>query len=262
MNWIYRSGNWILCPPQPLALLHFVGGAFVATAPQLTYQYLLSRLAQQGYGVIATPFLVQIDHQAIATEIEARLRSTYRDLCQDREETAAIPLFGMGHSLGCKLQLLMACESPLPRRGNILISFNNFNGDRAIPLIDWINLPLSIQFTPTPAQTLDLVRTEYSLAENLLIRFQTDTLDQTPELFRGLMTRFPISTLYKRLAGNHLTPLGPAWEDSPLGTWPLEKTTLEGVGPLLRQTLYREVHHLEQVILEWLNQQIASNTRL
>ena len=33
VNWTYLYGNWILCPPHPMGLLHFLGGAFRRNGP-------------------------------------------------------------------------------------------------------------------------------------------------------------------------------------------------------------------------------------
>ncbi|MGL5081081.1 MAG: DUF1350 family protein, partial [Microcoleaceae cyanobacterium] len=51
MDWREVSGNWVLIPPRPKAIVHFLGGAFVAAAPQMTYRWILEPLAQQGYAV-------------------------------------------------------------------------------------------------------------------------------------------------------------------------------------------------------------------
>ncbi|MGB3202893.1 MAG: DUF1350 family protein, partial [Nodosilinea sp.] len=61
MNWQEVSGNWILVPPNPTAIVHFLGGAFVAAAPSVTYQWLLENLARQGYLIVATPFINTFD---------------------------------------------------------------------------------------------------------------------------------------------------------------------------------------------------------
>lgn len=47
---------------QPGAIIHFLGGAFVAAAPHLTYRWLLEALYQEGYAVISTPFINTFDH--------------------------------------------------------------------------------------------------------------------------------------------------------------------------------------------------------
>ena len=52
MEWQELSGSWVLIPPQPIALIHFLGGAFVGTAPNVTYRWLLGELDKNGYGII------------------------------------------------------------------------------------------------------------------------------------------------------------------------------------------------------------------
>jgi hypothetical protein len=69
MDWLSISGNWVLIPPRPQAIVHFLGGAFVATAPHLTYRWLLEELAYQGYAIVATPFINTLDHTAITQEV-------------------------------------------------------------------------------------------------------------------------------------------------------------------------------------------------
>ena len=65
MDWLEIAGNWVLIPRKPLGIIHFLGGAFVATLPHLTYRRLLEFLAQQGYVVIATPFVNTFAHTTI-----------------------------------------------------------------------------------------------------------------------------------------------------------------------------------------------------
>jgi hypothetical protein len=71
MDWQEISGNWVLIPSnsKPIAIVHFLGGAFVAAAPQLTYRWLLEALGNQGYVVVATPFVNTLDHIAIARDV-------------------------------------------------------------------------------------------------------------------------------------------------------------------------------------------------
>ena len=57
MSWQEISGGWIYIPRKKiLGIIHFLGGAFVATAPQLSYRTFLEQVAQEGYAIIATPF--------------------------------------------------------------------------------------------------------------------------------------------------------------------------------------------------------------
>ncbi len=70
MDWQEISGSWVLLPPQPAAIVHFLGGAFIATAPHVTYRALLEALVKAGYGAIATPFVnTSFNHRAIARDV-------------------------------------------------------------------------------------------------------------------------------------------------------------------------------------------------
>ena len=62
MEWREMSGSWVLVPPQPVAVVHVLGGAFVGTAPNVAYRWLLTELGKAGYVVVATPFLNTFDH--------------------------------------------------------------------------------------------------------------------------------------------------------------------------------------------------------
>lgn len=73
-KWEYIHGNYILRPPndlqqQPRALIHFLGGALLGAAPQLSYRYLLERLARRGYLIVATPYQLSFDHLKSCDEI-------------------------------------------------------------------------------------------------------------------------------------------------------------------------------------------------
>lgn len=49
-NWEEVEGCWVLFPAtgKPTALVHFIGGAFVGAAPQLSYKLFLETLAARG----------------------------------------------------------------------------------------------------------------------------------------------------------------------------------------------------------------------
>ncbi|MCX7595248.1 MAG: DUF1350 family protein, partial [Fischerella sp.] len=69
MYWTGISGNWVLIPRNPIGIIHFLGGAFVATAPHITYGLLLESIVEKGYIVVATPFVNTLDHRAIAEQV-------------------------------------------------------------------------------------------------------------------------------------------------------------------------------------------------
>lgn len=252
MNWREVEGNWVLIPPHPIGLIHFLGAAFVATAPQVTYRRLLEFLADQGFAVIATPFATVTDHVAIAQDCLAKLENALEQLHQTARLKRFLPTYGLGHSMGCKLHLLMGSHHDnLNRAGNIFISFNNFSLERAIPLADLVGSAMdqSMEFTPTPQETNRLIQSRYQIRRNLLIKFSNDDLDQTHPLSSILDQRFPGMVTVQRLKGNHLTPLGQDLRWQPGNTF----TPWDAMGQWVRQELFRELAQLENVMLRWLD---------
>jgi hypothetical protein len=249
-NWTYIEGNWVLCPPHPCGVIHFLGGAFVASAPHLTYQNFLGMLAHRGYCIIATPFLVQPNHQAITTEVRQSFQLTYNTLKQNTP-ILDLPIFGVGHSLGSKLQLLLSCEATLPRAGNILISFNNASSDRAIPFANLIEPFIPLTFSPNPAETLALVKTRYQQAQTLILRFKTDTLDESHSLTPILKQKFPSTLMDQTLPGDHLTPLCPNLSAAFL----TDSNTNHPLEQWLNHEVFANLSRLEQITVKWLDYQ-------
>jgi hypothetical protein len=254
MDWQEISGNWILVPDRPIAMIHFLGGAFVATAPQLTYRRLLEFLGTQGYVVIATPFVNTFDHAEIAKSVLETFDRTLERLQARVLQNRYLPIYGMGHSMGCKLHLLIGSLFEVERAGNILISFNNYSAQQAVPLVEQFTQFLSpqtvsLEFTPSPQKTNQMIRDRYQVRRNLLIKFADDSIDQTLPLAQLLEDRFPKMIATRRLKGTHLTPLGPdmKWQSGSVFT------PFDAIGQWMRQEIYRELHQLEKTILQWLN---------
>ncbi|MFN5952097.1 MAG: DUF1350 family protein [Dolichospermum sp.] len=254
MNWQEIRGNWVIIPRHPVGIIHFLGGAFVATLPHLTYRWLLEHLAAKGYVVIATPFVNTLDHIAIAKNVLINFERTLERLQESGEiRKIYLPTYGIGHSMGCKLHLLIGSLFSVQRAGNILISFNNFAASEAIPLVEQLNSQLNsqldIEFTPTPAETNQIVRESYQIRRNLLIRFNKDTLDQSADLTRILQKLFPDMITTQTLSGNHTTPLGQDIKWQP-GT---SFSPFDALGQWLKQEVYRDLNQLKEVMLFWLN---------
>ncbi|HBL11562.1 MAG TPA: hypothetical protein DD379_09175, partial [Cyanobacteria bacterium UBA11162] len=249
MDWQELSGNWVLIPPRPIGIVHFLGGAFIAAAPHVTYRWLLEQLGNQGYAVIATPFISSFDHVAIAREVLNRFETTL-----DRLKATTVlskrylPIYGIGHSMGCKLHLLIGSLFSVERAGNILISFNNYPVSRAIPFMDQfkttLNPMFSLEFTPSPIETNELIAQQYEVRRNLLIKFTNDEIDQTISLTPILKQRFPTLVAVQTLPGNHLTPLGQdvSWKTGDVFTpW-------DAIGQWMKQEVYRDLNRLKQEI--------------
>lgn len=261
MDWQEVSGNWVLVPPRPKGIVHFLGGAFVATAPHVTYRWLLEQLARQGYGIIATPFVNTFNHTAIARDVLNR----FEQILDYSKATATLrrrylPIYGLGHSMGCKLHLLIGSLFCVERAGNILISFNNYPARRAIPFLEQLDtMPLvqqfnirpafDVEFTPSPLETESLIDQSYNVRRNLLIKFTNDDIDQTTTLTLVLQKRFADLVTIQLLKGTHLTPLGQdiTWQT---GT---AFSPFDALGQWMKQEVYRELNQLKRVILQWLD---------
>jgi hypothetical protein len=251
MDWQEISGNWVYIPRQPRAVVHFLGGAFVAAAPHITYRLLLEDLAQQGYAIIATPFLNTFDHRSIASEVYNSFEDTL-ELLQKRRYLPAegLPIYGVGHSMGCKLHLLIGSMYDVDRSGNILISFNNFSARDAVPLMGQMPMEFNVEFAPSPQETLDLITDYYDVQRNLIVKFSNDTIDQSYTLGQTLTKIFPGMVSTQTINGSHLTPLGQDFK------WQLNPqifTPFDAIGQWIKQEVHRDLHQLKREMLLWLD---------
>lgn len=264
MEWQEFSGSWVLIPNNPQGIIHFLGGAFVATAPHITYRWLLENLAKQGYIIVATSFLNTLDHKSIAVNVQNRFENVLSRLeYRLGVELTYLPIYGIGHSMGCKLHLLIGSLFDIERAGNILLSFNNYPLKQAIPFADniipslkdnlknyWqIDDKLDFEFTPSPEETTVIIKKNYQIRRNLLIQFNNDTIDQTNVLKPILKDLYPNLVSSLTLSGNHLTPLGQEinwqWGDlsdifTPFDNW-------------LKENFNQDLLVLYKEISRWLN---------
>jgi hypothetical protein len=251
MNWQEISGNWVYIPRQPRAVIHFLGGAFVAAAPHLTYRLLLEDLGKQGYATIATPFINTFDHRSIASDVYNSFEDTL-ELLQKQHylPTSHLPVYGVGHSMGCKLHLLIGSMYDVKRAGNILISFNNFSARAAVPLIGQMPQEFNVEFAPDPQATLKLITEYYDVPRNLIVKFNNDSIDQSYTLGQTLEQIFPGTISKLIINGSHLTPLGQDWR------WQLNPqifTPFDAIGQWIKQEVHRDLHQLKHEMLGWLD---------
>ena len=106
----------------------------------VTYNELLTSLANQGHLVIATsipPF--ESDHDKIAMNIADNFLDCYSNLLQPMigDGLTSVPVIGLSHSLGGKLMSLINSNKLLRKRlptraGNIFLAFNNYNVNKGL----------------------------------------------------------------------------------------------------------------------------------
>lgn len=144
-RWEEMGGNFLLRPPDdqaPKALVHFLGGAFVGAAPHLTYNYLLSGLAEMGFLVVATPYPLGFDYLNVSERAKE---------AEWEREQAAPPRSQCGGRVSAScIRFLLDFEYPLPP---VTLTHTR---TRTL-LYDWLPLPLSplLRLSVSHAQVCD-----------------------------------------------------------------------------------------------------------
>ncbi|XP_022739617.1 uncharacterized protein LOC111291820 isoform X4 [Durio zibethinus] len=238
-DWSQVEGAWVLKPKgsKPKSVVHFVGGIFVGAAPQLTYRLFLERLSEKGALVIATPYASGFDYFFIADEVQFKFDRCLRFL---QDTVHDLPTFGIGHSLGSVIHLLIGSSRyAVQRSGNVLMAFNN-KAEMTLKQIESLSPPIMKQvlplveqlpplymdlvkgredFSPKPEETRRLIKSYYGISRNLLIKFKDDSIDETPNLAQVLSSESAISSMLdmsiRLLPGDHGLPLQQALPDVP-----------------------------------------------
>ncbi|MEE3715677.1 DUF1350 family protein [Tumidithrix elongata RA019] len=249
MEWRQIEQSWVIAPPAPKAVIHFLGGAFFAAAPHVSYGRVLEKLANTGYVIVATPFTNStFDHRQIAMDAHRSFRKVKSKLFLDY-----FPVFGVGHSMGCKIHLLIDSLLNPERAGNIFISYNNYSANQSIPFFKQLTGTIpeisGMEFEPSPEATKQLVDRNYKTERNLLVRFFDDDIDEILSLAQQLEQKFPTTVKVQTLPGNHLTSMGVNvnWQTGS------SFTPLDAIGQWLKQEVHKDNHTLEQVMIRWLS---------
>jgi hypothetical protein len=201
--------------------LEFIGGTYLATRPHISYRRLLESCVQRGWAVRAWSYVPGFDHQSQANDAWRLFRADR--LAEARaaaEPELRTQVLRLGHSLGCKLHLL-APDGGRRCEALVALSFNNFSAERSVPLLAEMGQHFGFrsEFSPSPEQTLELVRRGYRQSRNLLVRFRRDELDQSTRLLDALRMRQEDSSELIELAGDHLTPARAGLRRNLLGDW-------------------------------------------
>ena len=149
-------------PSRPIGLIELIGGSYLSIKPEITYKKLISGLLQRNFAVHSWSYIPNFDHQIQANHAWKQFRLS-RNILEKRVGFKQNSI-RLGHSLGCKLHLL-APDGGRNCNGLVAISFNNFKADKSIPLLRKMSQKLNFQteFSPSPNETLNLVREHLSL---------------------------------------------------------------------------------------------------
>ena len=204
----FRRISDISCqwPSRPIGLIELIGGSYISIKPEVTYKRLISGFLQRNFAVHSWGYIPNFDHQLQANYAWKQFRQSRKVL--EKRVGLKPKSIKLGHSLGCKLHLL-APDGGRDCDGLVAISFNNFKADKSIPFLRKISQKLNFQteFSPSPSETLNLIREHYDQINNLLIKFKNDNLDQNDLLLKSLKERPFDKSKIILLDGTHLTPV-------------------------------------------------------
>tara|TARA_Y100001968_G_scaffold325210_1_gene366074 strand:- start:150 stop:875 length:726 start_codon:yes stop_codon:yes gene_type:complete len=205
---IIRRISDVFCqwPSKPTGLIEIIGGSYISMKPEVTYKKLISSLLKRNWAVHTWSYIPSFDHQIQANQAWKQFRLSKRIF--EKKLGLIQKSIRVGHSLGCKLHLL-APDGGRNCNGLVAISFNNFKADKSIPMIRKISSRLNFQteFSPSPLETLNLIKEHYDQKNNLLIKFKNDNLDQNNSLLKSLKERDSDMSKIIQIDGNHLTPV-------------------------------------------------------
>ena len=193
-------------PSKPVGLIEIIGGSYISIKPEITYKRLISGLLKRNFAVHSWSYIPNFDHQIQANQAWKQFRLS-RNVLEKRVGYMQ-KVVRLGHSLGCKLHLL-APDGGRNCSGLVAISFNNFKAEKSIPMLKKMSKRLNFQteFSPSPIETLNLIKEDYEQINNLLIRFKNDSLDQNNLLLKSLRERDIDKSQILQISGNHLTPV-------------------------------------------------------
>jgi len=154
-GWEEIAGVWVKAPAgRAWGVVHFIGGAVLGQYPHIAYDAFLSALCDEaGVLVVATPYELGTNHTKISAECQAGLSRAWGAVAaREGYNPGAVPVFAVGHSLGCKLQLIASCgeqdkssggekseamQAPPPNRaGHLFVAFNNATAADSVRLLE------------------------------------------------------------------------------------------------------------------------------
>lgn len=149
----------VVLPPtsvlRPTAIIHFCGGTFFGSAPNIWYRKLMEDVVKHTDAVVVastipvTLLQSPLQHVSLSRQIQRQFHTAYREILLDEytESVHQVPVCAMGHSLGARLLVVLSTLPPLPTRpftpheykSFILMSFTNFGAAAGIPGLYQLN---------------------------------------------------------------------------------------------------------------------------
>lgn len=110
----------------------------------------------------------------------------------------------------------------------------------------------TVDFTPTPKQSRDIIKAHYSVPRTLLVRFSDDGIDETPELHRLLTQNRARRVSQQVLPGTHITPCGDiGYVHASAG---MQLSPADAVGMVMAMAMSRDLATTADAVVSWLDQ--------
>ena len=214
----FQFNIYCFWPANPKKIIEFIGGSYLASNPDITYKRFIESLIRKNYAVHAFKYIPQFDHQ----ELSIKAWKDFK-ICKEilsKRLNRNLSTLRIGHSLGCKLHLI-APDGGRNCERFISISFNNFSASKSIPFLKKIskNLDFNTEFSPSPQKTFNIIEKTYIQNNNLLIKFDSDNLDQTESLLSCLKKRVNDNSNGIMMKGNHTLIASAGLRENYIGEW-------------------------------------------
>lgn len=231
---------YVLEPPSasiPSCWICFLGGAGLGQFPHVAYNEFLLKLSDRlNAAVLTAPYSVGLNHWELAKTTGEILRKAQLQCEEDLGYPSTLPVYGLSHSLGCKLSTLYMAATNRDYDGVGFLAYNNFGFSDTVRLVrelaqqvqkgqgtasssaepnmfnQFFDLAetavgaLGVDFTPTPAELQKVLESKYSTSENAaktrLFVFDDDTLDTSQTVIDTVD-----SVTVSNLPGTHLSPV-------------------------------------------------------
>lgn len=232
------SESWVAVNPasDSPGVVEFYGGYGFGHFPLASYGWLLDAVYAAGYSLVVVPYSSGFNHW----ETAGRLLKEREAVLQAMPALRGLPHWWLGHSLGCKLILLLDAATTeanefQPPAGSGADAFRGMRGVRddrvvlvapdisgtsaAIPVrwLAWLLDLLGLGVRPSPAQTYALLERTGVFRRAGMLAFAGDTIAGTKEtsppltvarLYRILASRGMERLEYAEQPGTHLQPCG------------------------------------------------------
>jgi hypothetical protein len=109
----------------------------------------------------------------------------------------------------------------------------------------------TVDFSPTPAAARNIIASQYSVLDTLLVHFNNDSIDETPQISQILSKGSYRRVSEQLLQGNHITPCGDGVAPGQ-GLRP-GLTPFDVLGSIAGNFLFNDRENACEAVVQWLD---------